>query len=372
MNERRSIADLARDDVAAILEALLFSAEKPLSVQEMVNIFVQQYEAEQEAAPKQGAEAAHEDVADGEDGAEQATHEQGGASLPDEHPGEEVQDEDAGLLPFTQQMLVTRMRQRVYDALDYLKKAYNAPRRRIGRGFSLIEVAGGWTLRTDPHFGTYIRRFKRAKPIRLSRAALECLSIIAYQQPVTKPQVDAIRGVDSSGVVKSLLERGLVRVLGRKEEPGRPLLYGTSKQFLSFFNLKGLSDLPTLRDLEELSGNEAQISDKLFVRPDHLSLQDVIQPFTAAQDDGAELIDGIESALQQLNKQRRHVTKVLEEQAAEQVGEQEQAPNAAPREQPGELAATAGEREHVEPNARDDAADNLPDDSNALDNSESK
>ncbi len=99
----------------------------------------------------------------------------------------------------------------------------------------------------------WVRQLLAGRPVKLSRAQLETLAIIAYRQPITRPEVDEIRGVDSGGTVKALLDRGLIRVLGKKEEPGRPMLYGTTKEFLEFFNLKDLKDLPTLREFYELN-----------------------------------------------------------------------------------------------------------------------
>jgi segregation and condensation protein B len=97
------------------------------------------------------------------------------------------------------------------------------------------------------------------RPVRLTRAQLETLAIVAYRQPITKPEIDEIRGVDAGGTLHLLLDRQLVRVLGKKEEPGRPLLYGTTKDFLEFFNLSDLRDLPTLREYHELSEDSRRL-----------------------------------------------------------------------------------------------------------------
>src|SRR5262249_52186413 len=125
--------------------------------------------------------------------------------------------------------------------------------RSSGRGVELHQVAGGFQLRTAPENAPWVQRLLQAKPVRLSRAQLETLAIVAYRQPVTRPEIDDVRGVDSGGSLKTLLERQLIRVLGKKEEPGRPLLYGTTREFLEFFNLRDLKDMPTLREFYELS-----------------------------------------------------------------------------------------------------------------------
>lgn len=125
-------------------------------------------------------------------------------------------------------------------------------------GIFLAEVAGGYQFRTHPKLAPWLRRLHKDRPARMSQAALETLAIIAYRQPVTRAEVEYLRGVDSGGVVKTLLERNLLRILGKKDVPGRPLLYGTSRYFLEFFGLKGLNDLPTLKELSALDPELAE------------------------------------------------------------------------------------------------------------------
>jgi segregation and condensation protein B len=132
-----------------------------------------------------------------------------------------------------------------------------------GGGLQVVRVAGGYQMCTRPEYADAVARFLRPGAHRLSRQALETLAIIAYRQPVTRPEIDEIRGVDCGGTLKLLLDRSLIRVLGKKEEPGRPLLYGTSKEFLEFFNLKDLRDLPTLREFHELTEESMRVVEKL-------------------------------------------------------------------------------------------------------------
>lgn len=122
-----------------------------------------------------------------------------------------------------------------------------------GGGFKLAEVAGGWQLRSRPEFNPWIKRMLQPSPQRLSKAALETLAIVAYNQPIIRADIEHIRGVDCGGVLRQLLERKLIRVLGRKEIPGRPLIYATTKLFLELFELKDLKDLPSPREIEEMS-----------------------------------------------------------------------------------------------------------------------
>jgi segregation and condensation protein B len=136
----------------------------------------------------------------------------------------------------------------IQNALAELSKEYEA---RKG-GFFLREVAGGYQIRTRPEYREWIKRLIQPKTLRLSRAALETLAIIAYKQPIIRSDIEHIRGVNCGGILRMLLERKLIRVLGRKEIPGRPLIYATTKQFLEVFDLKNLKDLPTPEEIETM------------------------------------------------------------------------------------------------------------------------
>ena len=125
-----------------------------------------------------------------------------------------------------------------------------------GRGVFLQQVAGGYQLRTRPEFADQLRKLGRRRPFRFSQAALETLAIIAYRQPITRPEVEYLRGVDSGSVLKTLMEKNLVRILGKKDVPGKPMIYGTTAGFLELFGLADLASLPTLKEFSELS-NEA-------------------------------------------------------------------------------------------------------------------
>jgi segregation and condensation protein B len=119
-------------------------------------------------------------------------------------------------------------------------------------GFYLCEVAGGFQFRTKPEMASYIQKLDIPKPSKLSQAALETLAIIAYRQPVVRSEIEEIRGVDSGGVLRTLLERNLIKIIGKRDEAGNPLIYGTSTKFLEMFNLNSLKELPTLREYEDL------------------------------------------------------------------------------------------------------------------------
>jgi len=138
-----------------------------------------------------------------------------------------------------------------------------------GGGFELIEVAGGWQFRTRPAFHSYITRHIKTRAAKFSQSALETLAIVAYRQPITRAEVEHLRGVDCGGVLKTLLEKHLVRILGKKDIPGRPLIYGTSKEFLEVFGLKDLKSLPTLREIQALGEQpKFERQEELQLEPD--------------------------------------------------------------------------------------------------------
>lgn len=138
----------------------------------------------------------------------------------------------------------------VEEAIETLRSAYD----KSGAGLHLEKVAGGFRVATRPEVGAYVRQFFRQRNrTRLSPPALETLAIVAYRQPVTSPEIQAIRGKDPAGALKGLLEKKLVRIVGKKKVVGRPLLYGTAKQFLMHFGLDSLEDLPTITEFEDFA-----------------------------------------------------------------------------------------------------------------------
>lgn len=139
-------------------------------------------------------------------------------------------------------------RQDIRAALGRLKSCYDGP----GRGIYLAEAAGGYQFRTRPENADFVRRLTKSKTFKFSQSALEALAIIAYRQPMTRAELEYLRGVDSGGVLKTLLEKKLLRILGKKDLPGKPMIYGTTREFLEMFGLKDLASLPTLKDIRQL------------------------------------------------------------------------------------------------------------------------
>ncbi len=140
-------------------------------------------------------------------------------------------------------------RKEITETLGELREEYE----RTGRGLRLAEVANGYQLRTPREHAEFVRSLMAVKPARMSRANLETLAIIAYRQPVTRAEIEGIRGVNVDGVVSTLLERRLIRIVARKDVAGKPFLYGTTREFLETFNLKDLASLPTLQEMDDMT-----------------------------------------------------------------------------------------------------------------------
>jgi len=181
-------------NLSRVVEALLFSAQKPLSIRELATA-IKGAGAEDELSPNEFARATEAEIA---------------------------------------------------TALEQLKIEYVQEE----HAFAIIEKAEGWQLVTDPVFVRWVRQlFPAPKPARLTAPALETLAIIAYRQPIIRADVEAVRGVSIDGVLQTLMERGLVKIAGRAEVPGRPLLYETTQFFLDHFGLRALDELPNVEEL---------------------------------------------------------------------------------------------------------------------------
>ncbi|MEN8213284.1 MAG: SMC-Scp complex subunit ScpB [Pseudomonadota bacterium] len=138
-------------------------------------------------------------------------------------------------------------RQQLVEAIEQLQQLYQE------RGIEIVEVSSGWRIQVRKAYAPWISRLWNEKPARYSRALLETLSLIAYRQPVTRGEIEAVRGVAvSTNIIKTLLEREWIRVVGKRDVPGRPSLYATTREFLDYFALKGLDDLPPLAEIKEI------------------------------------------------------------------------------------------------------------------------
>lgn len=162
---------------------------------------------------------------------------------------EEVQEVGAQLDQAGDELSKVFSKTDIREALQKIQVRYNE---NPDSGLNLVEVAGGYQFRTKASLQTIVASLYKPSPSKLSRPALETLSIVAYRQPLTRVDVDGIRGVDSGGVLKTLLEKDFIKIVGRKDDVGKPVLYGTTSKFLEIFGLKNLKELPALRDIEEI------------------------------------------------------------------------------------------------------------------------
>jgi segregation and condensation protein B len=154
----------------------------------------------------------------------------------------------------------------IEEALEALCRLYSSP----GGGLRVQRLAGGFRITTDPDLGPFVREMVRSRnKQRLSRAALETLAVVAYKQPITAPEIQEIRGVNPSAILNSLLERRLIRILGRKKVVGKPFLYGTTREFMILFGLNSLADLPSLQEFEAMV-QESSAPDDEPPSTDHL------------------------------------------------------------------------------------------------------
>jgi segregation and condensation protein B len=144
------------------------------------------------------------------------------------------------------------------------------------RGVRLIEIAGGYQMATSSNFAPFLKKlFKNRYSEKLSRPALESLAIIAYKQPLTKAEIESLRNVNVDGVMKSLLDKNLIRICGRKKVPGRPFVFGTTREFLEHFGLKSLADLPKMEDFTDLAQQHEQAAEEIEpVDPNDLEAKD--------------------------------------------------------------------------------------------------
>lgn len=241
------------DLLKPVVEALIFASEEPLAPRMLVRLLSGESNSpEAEVEPVAEAESTEAESMEAES-AEAESAEAEGTESEGAEPGEDAQQ---SLDDLTESFRTANRRGRlqidgklVRQLVDELNEEYEED----GRAFRIVEVAGGFQFATIREYGEYVAMLSKDKARRrLSPAALETLAIIAYRQPVSKPEIESIRGVNCDQVLLSLLEKTLVAITGRGEGVGRPLLYGTTDEFLRSFGLRNVSDLPKLREIEEL------------------------------------------------------------------------------------------------------------------------
>ena len=153
----------------------------------------------------------------------------------------------------------------IKEALTALENDYM----NMERSFRLRQVADAYQLRTRSEYSPFIQKMFEASPTRLSRAAMETLSIIAYKQPILRQEIERFRGVDVGGILRTLMEKGLIKIMGRKDLPGRPLIYGTTNKFLEVFDLKDLESLPKLKEIKAFGSDEDEGETQIAAAESH-------------------------------------------------------------------------------------------------------
>src|SRR5690242_12048824 len=219
----------------AKIEAIIYAAEEPVTVEQIIAVVADELSSEQAAQPAENVLPI--------DGAQPHSEEQAPEQTLSDAKQEAKQQRD-------------RARRRVREIIEQLIAEYES----ADHGMEIRQVAGGYKMSTKPEHHDVVRAFaKSLKPaMRLSLPALETLAVIAYKQPVTGPEISEIRGVESGGVIGTLLDRKLITTAGRKQVIGRPILYKTTREFLLRFGLKDLAELPSMEEFEKLVGDLAQ------------------------------------------------------------------------------------------------------------------
>ncbi len=262
-NQKSLFLGFNREDQKAALEALIFASDKPLSAKALFDLLIG-------GVPKNGS--ANGNGRKNGNGSEE--------SRVDEKVSENFTETRNFSDPSTFEEMIDEI---------------NVSLAATGRPFHIVKVAGGYTFATRPEYGDLIYRLmKSGASRRLSRAALETLAVIAYRQPVTKPEIESIRGVNSNEVVNALADKGLAKIVGRKDTLGKPLLYATTDEFLKVFGINNLDELPKLREIEEIADVESKaesieivVSDSGRIDrareedsgvDDYISVEDLVKP----------------------------------------------------------------------------------------------
>jgi len=282
----------------SIVESILFASEKPLNAGELLKVIQRAHseiQTEKESEPGLSASTTGADETKAPSAEDQLA---------------QAQLEEEGKLS----------RSEIQQVIDQLVEEYTA---NPDRGFILVNVAQGFQFRSREALAPYLKAMNKVAPTRLSQAAMEVLAIVAYRQPIIRAEVDQIRGVDSGGVLKTLIDRDIVRIIGKKDEPGKPILYGTTDSFLEVFNLRSLQDLPSLKDLAQIEeemklksaseGETVSLSDDFSDESafDESSLKDFTDRIERLEKDEEEALLELDAELHELKEQEEKVLKTL-------------------------------------------------------------
>lgn len=332
------MTELTREKQKAIIEAMLFVSTAPVTVSKMVKRLKKaesklnvvedvevdvQAQAQDEDSAVEAVES--EDVAveasddsDSESEANDDTLEASDDVAQDFSNDEEDEDDDGddvmGQLMQKQQELDNEISAvEVRELLNEIEEKYKAEE----HGIELVSVAKGYQFRTKYDVSEFLKDEKVQTPSRFSPSSLETLAIVAYQQPVTKQRIEDIRGVDSGGVLKTLLDKNIIRIVGRSEEAGKPLLYGTSNRFLEIFSLKNLRDLPSLKDLENLGEEQENFYESKKDVSD-VTVEDLLDSDLSDLDEASQkVLDDLDDSLKTLKQVEKDVLAAQEPQVPE-------------------------------------------------------
>lgn len=259
---------MERFELRKILEALLFMASEPLTAAELKNLILERLSASSSI------------------------------SSPTEDPERVLDQLQRRQEALNDQLTSGEIKQALHEISDLLNGAEH--------GIELVEVAKGYQLRTKLEMQEYVKLLFTLPKTRFTAPSMDTLAIVAYQQPISRAKIEEIRGVDSGGVLKTLLERDLVRIVGRSEDPGKPILYGTTKTFLETFSLNSLADLPSLKDLQEL---DASLYHAPMESEDTLNdLEGEIEEVEVLPEEAAsELLDELENSMLHIRELEKNI-----------------------------------------------------------------
>jgi len=210
-----------------VIEAILIASDRILSLSQLEKLLTEQMPVTKKADKKEQRHAANDDAP---------------AANVEDKPAEDASDETEQETPES-----VNLKRSIKEVIEMLQSDYS------GRAMELKEVASGYRFQVRQGYADYVGKLWEEKPAKYSRALLETLVLIAYRQPITRGEIEAIRGVSvSSHIVKTMIERDWVRVIGHRDVPGKPSIYGTTKEFLDYFNLTSLDELPSLADVKDL------------------------------------------------------------------------------------------------------------------------
>lgn len=354
-----------------IVEAMIFASEEPLGPRTLLRLLFEEekkaivdvpdeeatlFDAAENANGDDGGEGVAENEA-GEDRAEIEAIEGTENTGADEEGGEIEAETESETASGSGRGKATIGQKELRTIIDELNDEYDE----TGRPFRIIEIAGGFQFATTREYGEFVGLLAKDKMRRkLSPAALETLAIVAYRQPVTKPEVEAIRGVNCDQVLLSLLERNLIAISGRAETVGKPLLYGTTDEFLRAFGMNSLSDLPKLRELEELMDEDAHSATKPEIIPEAVT-DELLEITHGEEADGEARTDGTEieeTHVEEDEEQPREHSEtgaheMIEEENAD-VSAEEHAEAGTEADVTGEIDADVNDEENAEAGDIDD------------------